>query len=80
MSFPKCVMICNQMIKLDLTSTGGNSIFLNIYFDDVDAIYEKAIDEDASVVMPLSDVFWSDIYDQIKDPFGHIWEIATHKK
>jgi uncharacterized glyoxalase superfamily protein PhnB len=37
-----------------------------MYFDDVDAIYEKAIDEDVSVVIPLSDVFWGDIYGQIK--------------
>jgi uncharacterized glyoxalase superfamily protein PhnB len=59
---------------------GGNSMFLNMYFDDVDAIYKKATDEGASVVMPLSDVFWGDRYGQIKDPFGHIWEIATHKK
>jgi uncharacterized glyoxalase superfamily protein PhnB len=57
MSFPKCVMIYNQMIKLDLTGIRGNSIFLNMYFDGVDAIYKKAIDEDAYVVMPLSMYF-----------------------
>lgn len=61
-------------------SIGGNSVFLNMYFDDVDAVYKKATDEGASVVMPLGDVFWGDRYGQIKDPFGHIWEIATHKK
>lgn len=61
-------------------SIGGNSVFLNMYFDDVDAIYKKAIDEGASELMPISDVFWGDRYGQIKDPFGHIWEIATHKK
>ncbi len=61
-------------------SIGGNSVFLHMYFDDVDAIYKKAIDEGASVVMPLNDVFWGDRYDQIKDPFGHIREIVTHKK
>jgi uncharacterized glyoxalase superfamily protein PhnB len=61
-------------------SIGGNSVFLNMYFDDVDAVYKKATDEGALVVMPLSDVFWGDRYGQIKYPFGHIWEIATHKK
>jgi uncharacterized glyoxalase superfamily protein PhnB len=61
-------------------SIGGNSVFLNMYFDDVDAIYKKATDEGASGIMPPSDVFWGDRYGQIKDPFGHIWEIATHKK
>jgi PhnB protein len=38
-------------------SIGGNSVFLNMYFDDVDAVYKKAIDEGALVVMPLNDVF-----------------------
>ena len=61
-------------------SIGGNSVFLNMYFDDGDAVYKKATDEGALVVMPLNDVFWGDRYGQIKDPFGHIWEIATHKK
>ena len=61
-------------------SVGGNSVFLHMYFDDVDAIYKKAIDEGASIVMPLNDVFWGARYAQIKDPFGHIWEITTHKK
>ncbi len=61
-------------------SIGGNFVFLNMYFDDVDAIYKKATDDGASVVMPVNDVFWGDRYGQIKDPFGHIWEIATHKK
>jgi len=26
------------------------------------------------------DAFWGDRYGQLKDPFGHIWEVATHKK
>ncbi len=38
-------------------SIGSNSVFLNMYFDDVNTIYKKAIDECASEVMSLSDVF-----------------------
>ena len=30
--------------------------------------------------MPIMDVFWGDRYAQIKDPFGHIWSIGTHKQ
>jgi PhnB protein len=30
--------------------------------------------------MPLMDAFCGDRYGQLKDPFGHIWEVATHKK
>ena len=30
--------------------------------------------------MPVMDMFWGDRYGQLKDPFGHNWSIATHKK
>ena len=30
--------------------------------------------------MPVMDMFWGDRYGQLKDPFGHIWSIATHKQ
>ena len=26
------------------------------------------------------DAFWGDRYGQLKDPYGHIWEVAIHKK
>jgi hypothetical protein len=28
--------------------------------------------------MPVTDMFWGNSYDQIEDPFGHRWSIATH--
>lgn len=40
----------------------------------------KLREKELPVVMPLMDAFWGDRYGQLKDPFGHIWEIATHKK
>jgi PhnB protein len=61
-------------------TVGGNSVFLNMYFEDVDEIFNKAQNEGATVIMPLMDAFWGDRYGQLKDPFGHIWEVATHKK
>ncbi|HEY6883151.1 MAG TPA: VOC family protein [Nitrososphaeraceae archaeon] len=59
---------------------GGNSMFLNMYFENVDEIFNKAQSEGAAVAMPLMDAFWGDRYGQLQDPFGHIWEVATHKK
>ena len=34
----------------------------------------------AEVIMPLADAFWGDRYGQVRDPYGHIWAIATHKE
>ena len=30
--------------------------------------------------MPVMDMFWGDKYGQLRDPFGHVWSIATHKR
>ena len=62
------------------TTVGGNSVFLNMYFEDVDEVFNKAQNEGATVIMPLMNAFWGDRYGQLKDPFGHVWEVATHKK
>jgi PhnB protein len=61
-------------------TVGGNSVFLNMFFENVDEVFNKAQGEGATVVVPLMDAFWGDRYGQLKDPSGHIWEVATHKK
>ena len=61
-------------------TVGGNSVLLSMFFENVDEIFNKAQSEGATIVMPLMDAFWGDRYGQLKDPFGHIWEVATHKK
>ena len=30
--------------------------------------------------MPVMDMFWGERYGQLRDPFGHIWSIATQTK
>ncbi|HEV8700358.1 MAG TPA: VOC family protein [Candidatus Polarisedimenticolia bacterium] len=60
-------------------STGGvvtGSIFL--YVPDVDAVFKRAVDAGASVIMPVTDMFWGDRFGKIVDPFGQHWGIATH--
>jgi PhnB protein len=79
--FPEMCDLSSNVGKIGAPNTvGGNSVFLNLYFEKVDEIFDKAQREGATVVMPLMDAFWGDRYGQLKDPFGHIWEVATHKK
>jgi PhnB protein len=61
-------------------SIGGTAVTLHIYTEDVDRVFNQAMSAGATVVMPVMDAFWGDRYGQLKDPFGHIWSIATHKK
>jgi uncharacterized glyoxalase superfamily protein PhnB len=56
------------------------SVGLHVYVADCDALFRRAVAAGAKVVMPLSDMFWGDRYGQLRDPFGHVWSIATHKE
>jgi uncharacterized glyoxalase superfamily protein PhnB len=59
---------------------GGASGVLNIYVDDVDATYQRALSAGAKVGMPVADMFWGDRYGTFIDPFGFPWGVATHKE
>jgi PhnB protein len=59
---------------------GGSSVTLNIYTDDADALFARAVAAGAKVRMPMDDMFWGDRYGQVVDPFGHVWAIGQHKK
>jgi PhnB protein len=59
---------------------GGSPMGLHIYVDDVDSSFDRAVKAGAQVEMPVMDQFWGDRYGRLKDPFGHKWSIATHKK
>ena len=57
---------------------GGTTSSVFLYVEDVDAVFQQAVDAGATVAMPVDDMFWGDRYGRITDPFGHQWELATH--
>ena len=57
---------------------GGSPCSVLIYCDDVDTLFQQAVDAGAKVVRPLQDQFYGDRSGFIEDPFGHHWSIATH--
>jgi PhnB protein len=60
------------------TELGTSSVSIFLYVEDVDAVFQRAVDAGATVMMPVDDMFWGDRYGRLADPFGHHWEIATH--
>lgn len=56
----------------------GTSFCVHLYAEDCDALFNRAVEAGAEVVMPPMDMFWGDRYGKVKDPFGHEWGIATH--
>jgi uncharacterized glyoxalase superfamily protein PhnB len=77
------VMLCDEMPAMGTRSPrslGGSPASLFLYVKNVDAAFARATAAGASVVMPVQDMFWGDRYGKLKDPFGHEWQIATHKE
>ena len=69
-----------EMGAVSPQTLGGSPVSLNIYTEDCDAMFKRAVSAGATVKMPLADQFWGDRYGKITDPFGHEWGIATHKE
>jgi PhnB protein len=58
----------------------GTSVTLHLYVADVDAVFARAIEAGAEILMPVEDCFWGDRYGILRDPFGHRWSVATRLK
>lgn len=78
------LMICDEFPGMERwvspQSLNGTTMAIALYVEDVDKSFKRAVDAGAKVSMPVMDTFWGDRYGKISDPFGHEWEIATHKK
>jgi PhnB protein len=59
---------------------GGSPVGIAVYVEDVDAVFARAIAAGATVQRPVKDQFYGDRSGTLKDPFGHVWTIATHKE
>jgi uncharacterized glyoxalase superfamily protein PhnB len=59
---------------------GGTTVTLQIYVDDVDRAFQRALDAGAAPVCEPGDFFWGDRYSMVRDPFGHSWALGTVKE
>jgi PhnB protein len=57
---------------------GGSPVALFVYVEDVDDVFNRAVEAGAEVVQPPQDQFYGDRVAMFDDPFGHRWNIATH--
>ena len=52
--------------------------FLRLFVDDADAVYQKALDAEATSVTRVTPLFFGDRVGRVRDPLGNIWWIQTH--
>lgn len=61
-------------------TAGATTAALYVYVPNADALFARAVKAGAEVMMPVADMFWGDRMGKLKDPFGHVWSVATRKE
>ncbi len=59
-------------------TVGGTPVFLHVYVEDADRVFECAVEAGAEALQPVEDKFYGDRSGGFEDPFGHHWNVATH--
>lgn len=75
------LMLADEFPDMDFRSpkaTGGTPVTLNLYVEDVDAVFERAVQAGATALREPEDQFYGDRSAQLEDPFGHRWSLSTH--
>jgi len=72
------VMVNDEFGPTATVQGGTPPIYLFLYVEDADRIFNAAVADGARVDMPLENQFWGDRFGKLTDPFGHQWGIATH--
>jgi PhnB protein len=75
------VMLADEFPEMGIVSPqtlGGTYMALHLMVDDVEGVWQRALDAGAEVFHPLQDSFWGERHGQVIDPFGHRWGLAQH--
>ena len=62
---------------LSPTTLGGTPVALHLFVARVDTAFAQAVEAGMTVVIPVADFFWGERYGQLRDPFGHVWGLAS---
>lgn len=77
------IMLADEHPEWGTTSPsalGGTSVELCVYVENVDEVFNNAVDAGASVLegMEVKDQFYGDRSGTVVDPFGHRWILSTN--
>lgn len=67
-----------EMGYLGPEAIGGSPVTIMLYVDAVDEVFPRAIEAGGTELRPVEDQFYGDRSGNLRDPFGHVWVIATH--
>ncbi len=75
-----CLMISEEFPQFNNSpqTLGGSTVVFNLYVQDVEAAFAKAIAAGATELQPIKDQFFGDRSGRVKDPYGFTWILSTH--
>ena len=59
-------------------SLGGSGTGIMLYVEDVDTVFQRAVEAGAKTHQAVKNQFYGDRSGSLIDPFGHMWTVATH--
>jgi PhnB protein len=77
------IMLADEFPEMNARSPqtlGGSAVSILLYLEDVDKRFNQALAAGAEPIRPVKDQFYGDRAGTLRDPFGHVWTIATHKE
>ncbi len=75
------VMLTDENPQWDMKSPatlGGSPVSMMIYVENVDDVFQQAVEAGCTALFPIDTMFWGDRMGKLTDPFGYQWAIATH--
>jgi PhnB protein len=74
--------IGNSILNLGASMEGwpAHGLVAQIYVEDSDALFQRAVQAGAKVIMSMTDMFFGTREGRVEDPFGNVWIIATLKE
>ena len=74
--------IGDSILNLGTSMEGwpAHGLVAQIYVEDADTLFQRAVQAGAQVLMPMTDIFFGSREGRIADAFGNVWTIATLKE
>jgi PhnB protein len=58
----------------------AHPLLAQLYVEDSDAVFTRAVEAGATVAMPMTDMFFGSREGRVVDPHGGTWTISTRKE
>lgn len=74
--------IGTSIVNLGTTMEGwpAHGLIAQIFVEDPDSLFERAVMEGATILTPMTDMFFGIREGRLSNPFGNIWIIGARKE